>query len=468
MLATQANAPTPEPPRTDRGGLRNGAPGRPLLPMGASCQRQGPGRIGRVWSEHVGNTPAHKDKPMTVAPAEELQARRTALQGKLEEQGLAGAIVQQSRNLLYLVGMAGHGHLVIPSRGEPTLVAHLDVDRARQAAALDDVRAGRGVRTVVEVLDEHGLTGKKLGAELQSVPYARIDQLCCAAELPVPDDVSDPLLQLRAVKSSYELQQLREAAACSDELFETLALLAHPGMTECELHGRLSLEARRLGGDGLVAKRGWNDRTVEHGWVVSGHDTGKVSGYWLTMTGQGPSMGRPYGPSQRTLEDGDLLVYDVGMAVNGYHSDQARTYVLGTPSSRQHELLAQVEELKRAALLAVGPDAHPGEPYEAARRVAEAEGLAGVFMTEALHPFPYIGHGVGVEIDEPPLLSPKTNGRLRPGMVLAVEPKLMIPGWGGITSEDTVVVTEDGCEALTGAAWQGLLPASNGPEGTRE
>ena len=391
--------------------------------------------------------------PETAHPPDhaETARRRAALQSRLREQGLDGALVQQSRNICWLTGMNCHAHVIVPAEGDATLLVHLDFERAAATSGMNDVRQGRGFRSAIEALREHGLANGHLGLELASVPY----QLVARLQAKLPDvsvtDVSDELLDLRMVKSAYELDRLRAAAQRSDALFEFLRAAAAPGLAEHELYSRLLGEARRLGCDGPMAKRGWNDRFSEHGWLVSGPLTANISGYWLSMTGAGPSLARPYGPSARNLEPGDLLVYDVGATADGYHSDQARTYVVGDPTERQRDLHETLERMKRAAIDAVRPGATAGAPYEAARQVAAEAGLEDVFMTHATHSFPYIGHGVGLEIDEPPLLSPKNDTVLAENMVIAIEPKLMIPGWGGLTSEDTIRVTATGAEVLTGA-----------------
>ena len=392
----------------------------------------------------------------------ETARRRAAFQARLRAQGLDGALVQQSRNICYLTGMNCHAHVIVPAEGDPTFLVHLDFERAAEVSGIADARQGRGFASAVEALHEHGLAEGRLGLELASVPYRLVARL--QAKLPGVsiDDVGDALLAVRMVKSPYELDRLREAARRSDALFGFLRETAAPGQHEHELYARLVGEARRLGCDGPMAKRGWNDRFSEHGWLVSGPQTARVSGYWLSMTGAGPSLARPYGPSDRVLEAGDLLVYDVGATADGYHSDQARTFVLGEPSVRQRELHETLAGMKQAAIDAVRPGVPAGAPYEAARAMAAEAGLEDVFMTRAIHSFPYIGHGVGLEIDEPPLLSPKDDTVLTEGMVIAIEPKLMIPGWGGLTNEDTVRVTATGSEVLTGADTALNIPIAGG------
>lgn len=384
-------------------------------------------------------------------PWEELARRRGALQRRLRAGGVDGAVVQQSRNVLYLTGMAAHAHLIVPADGSCVQLVHLDLERAAGASGLEDVRQGRGHGSVIEALRETGLADARIGLEMGAVPAAQVDRLRTDLPGSAVVDVGDDLLELRTRKSAFEIDQVRLAAGRSDRLFDRLRDIAVVGASEVDLYGELDLEARRLGSDGGMSMGRWNDRHVEHGWIATGPTTSKISGSWLTMTGQGPSLARPFGPSSRRIVEGDLLVYDAGATANGYHSDQARTHVVGHASARQRDLHEHLLDMKAAALDAVRPGVAAGAPYEAARSVAVDRGLENVFMTAATHPFPYVGHGVGVEIDEPPLLSPRNDTELEAGMVLAVEPKLMVPDWGGLTHEDTVLVTDDGVEVLTSA-----------------
>lgn len=389
---------------------------------------------------------------MSAPPAQELARRRQALQRRLQDGDVDAAVIQQSRNVLYLTGMAAHAHVIVPASGACIQLVHLDYERASAASGIHDVRQGRGHRSVADALREAGVAKGRLGFEMDSVPAALVDRFRDDFPGAVLVDIGTALLDLRLRKSDHEVAQIRVAAARSDRLFSRLREIASVGASEIDLYGELDTEARRLGADGGMAMGRWNNRHTEHAWLASGPNTSKISGSWLTMTGEGPSLARPYGPSSRRIEDGDLLVYDVGTTADGYHSDQARTYVIGQATPRQRQLHEHLVDMKAAAIAAVRPGADAGAPYEAARAVAAERGFEDIFMTAATHPYPYVGHGVGLEIDEPPLLSPKNAARLWEGMVIAIEPKVLIPGWGGLTNEDTVLVTGSGVEVLTAAS----------------
>lgn len=391
--------------------------------------------------------------------ADEYHRRWRAVQAEVRRRDLAAAVFQQSRNVLYFGGIAAHGQIVVPADGDPTFLVQIDADRAARVSALDVV-ASRGVRQLVALLRSHGAERAVVGIEKDAVPVSNMERL--ARELPDTAfvDISEAAYRCRMIKSAAEIEVLGKAAGISSQLFSLLGELARPGATEIELHTALAAAARMLGSDGLMAKRAWNERTLENGWLASGPNTAQISGYWLTMTGSGPSPARPYGPTGRQLEEGDLLVFDTAANFYGYHTDQARTYVVGRADELQRRYATVLEQMQRAAIAATRPGEAVGAPYEAAQAVARSHGVDGYFMTHATVDFAYVGHGVGLEADEPPLLSPRSADVFEVGMTVAIEPKIIVPAWGGLTLEDTVVVTESGAQTLTYADDRFELPAA--------
>lgn len=381
----------------------------------------------------------------------EHRRRWAALQEVLRRRGIGCAVLSQSRNLLYYAGMAVHGHVVVPAEGDPVLLVQIDLARAQAVSSVPHVIESRGLSTLAAVLEDLGCRQARLGVEedfLTVSAHRKLSGRLPSAELV---DVAADVLSLRRRKSAAELAVLRRAAEASEAQFDLVRERARPGVSEIELHGQLSVLQRQLGMDGPSAKHTSNDRFIE-AWVVSGPNTAQVSGYWLTMTGAGPSPARPYGPTTRSLQEGDLLCCDIGTAYHGYHVDHARTYVIGRASERQRRYWDALLEAQARAVDAAVPGRPASSVYEAAHGVAVRRGLADVFMTRAVTDFPYVGHGVGVEIDEGPLLAPSDHTVLEAGMVLAIEPKVIVPGWGGMTVEDTVVVTRDGAVRLTGGS----------------
>ncbi len=184
---------------------------------------------------------------------------------------------------------------------------------------------------------------------------------------------------------------------------------------------------------------------------MSGPNLTVRGGHGLVVTGAGLSAGAPYGPSRRTLCPGDLIVLDTGTTRDGYTADESRTFVVGQPNPAQRALFAVTQDAEEAALEALRPGVPVGDVYAAVDAVIEA-GAGPGFPAGSLTLPGFVGHGIGLELDEPPVLWPKDDTVLREGIVLAVEIEVSAPGRGIMTKlEDTVVVRSGACEVLTHA-----------------
>ena len=185
--------------------------------------------------------------------------------------------------------------------------------------------------------------------------------------------------------------------------------------------------------------------------LASGENLAVRGGHGLVVTGAGLSPAMPYGPSLRTFEPGDVIVVDVGSTVAGYTSDESRSYVLGPATERQRALFAAALAIHDAVVGALRPGVTGSELYAIAE-AALARRTEPHFPPGSLSLPGFIGHGVGLELDEPPVLWPRDEVYMQAGMVLAIEVEVSAPDPGLMVKlEDTVVVRPDGCELLTRA-----------------
>jgi Xaa-Pro aminopeptidase len=162
-----------------------------------------------------------------------------------------------------------------------------------------------------------------------------------------------------------------------------------------------------------------------------------------TIVASGPNAALPHArPTDRAFSDGDLVIIDAGAVVDGYRSDMTRTFVVGEPSAQAREMLDVVTRSQAAGVAGVGGGVEAGVIDALCREVIDAARMGDAFIHGT-------GHGVGLDIHELPRVRKGSTAILRPGHVLTVEPGVYYPGVGGVRVEDTVVVTEDGCRALT-------------------
>jgi len=183
--------------------------------------------------------------------------------------------------------------------------------------------------------------------------------------------------------------------------------------------------------------------------VLSGPNGDAASYLNSAHGGAGTCPAMPQGSSPRAIRRNEPIMVDYSVGINGYLGDQSRTYVIGTlpdPLRKAHDCSLRI--LKRFAR-----SARPGVPcrtiYEEAADEAERAGLAHCFMGHGSNQVRFVGHGIGLEVDELPILAPRFDLPLEPGMVLAVEPKFVLPGQGLVGLEDDYLVTSDGVERLS-------------------
>ncbi len=378
---------------------------------------------------------------------DEYRRRLEGLWAKMDAEGLAVAVLMQAADLIYFTGLGLHAQLVVAPQREPVLLVQVNVDRARAEGWVTDVRPSLGFKTLREAVREVAPAGP-VGLELDVTPvtyFQRIREVLGPREY---RDISPAILALRAVKSEAELTVLRQAAVISQAGFAEARKRMIPGMTEMELQLRMEMVEKEQGAE-LVARVRARYGTMAWGICAAGPNSAEVSGYWMTCTGAGPSAAQPYASSRRPLAKGDLVAIDRNVTLHGYNVDEARTMAVGEPDPTAAGYWGALGRIMDATLAAVRPGLPVAGVYRAAAAQAEAEGVLDRFMTLATYNIEYVGHAVGLEGDELPLLTPRAEGNLVPGMVLALEPKVIIPGECGLTLEDTVAVTPDGVEVIT-------------------
>jgi Xaa-Pro aminopeptidase len=303
------------------------------------------------------------------------------------------------------------------------------------------------------VFDELGLVGGVLGTEFDLVAvnlYRRLIEVFPTWTLV---DISPLVLAQRLVKDEAEISVTRRAAAVADAGHLDAPYFVAPGVSELALAAGVEAVMRRAGHEGFQPLR-YPEARGGGILVMSGEHLTVRGGHGLVVTGAGQSPGMPYGPSERVLEAGDLVIVDIGATCDGYTADEARTFVVGQATQAQQVLFSIARATEDAVFEAIRPGVPVSDFYPVAEAVV-AQGAPPHFAPDSLVLPGFVGHGVGLEIDEPPVLWPRDETRLAEGMLLAIEVEVSAPGQGMMVKlEDTVVVRRDGCEVLTSAPRQ--------------
>jgi Xaa-Pro aminopeptidase len=381
-------------------------------------------------------------------PRAEIEARIAALQGALARRGLDAALILQKTDLFYFSGTIQQATLYVPAAGEPILMVNRSFERGRAESPIERVVPLPGPSRIPAILKAAGVKSPSaLGFELDVLPvnlFRKYEELFPAAETA---DVSTEIRMIRAVKSAHEIELIREAARRSDQVAGRMPGLIRPGMTEIELAGRVEAEMRRLGHQGIVRMRLWGGELF-YGHLLAG-ESGGVASYLASPTGGrgvGPAVAQ--GAGMRPIGRNEPIVLDYVFAFRGYISDHTRIFSLGPlPDELQRAHAAMLELQAEIARHAV-PGAASGAIYDLALAWVQERGWAEYFMGATEERVRFVGHGVGLELDEFPFLNAGQALPLQAGMVVAVEPKLVFPGRGVVGIENTHVVTADGLEQL--------------------
>jgi Xaa-Pro dipeptidase len=378
-----------------------------------------------------------------VVPREEIEARIGRFQAALRADELAGALVVQETDLVYLSGTGQSAHLVVPAEGEPTLYVRKTLERAREESPLAHVEPLASLRDLAGVLAATGLEGGRLGLELDVLPaslYLQYARRLLGFELA---DCSAVLRRVRSVKSTWELEQIRSAAAMLVHVPEWAQRHAREGMTELELAAELERELRRAGHQGPIRFRAFNNELF-YGSVLAGPSAAVPGSTETPIVGPGVNVAVSKGASRRPIGRGEPIIVDLAGAWEGYLADQTRTFSLGPVAGGWREL----HDAAVAVLRGVAAEARPGVlPAALWERASELAGGRPGFMGGVA----FVGHGFGLEIDELPVLAPGFVEPLAEGMVFALEPKFVHAGEGAVGIENSYAVTADGVERLTSA-----------------
>jgi Xaa-Pro aminopeptidase len=325
-------------------------------------------------------------------------------------------LVLNAKNIRYLTGFTGgEGALLAGRTWLVLLVDGRYVTQARgEAVGAEIVEFRNRVDGIAAAADQHAVVRIDFESPVLVVEeYLRLQERLPAVAF---KPFSGGLQSLRAVKDAAEIDRIREAAHIAGEALAAVREMIRPGVREEEIAIELEYRMRRGGAE---------------------------QASFETIVAAGSNTALPHAtPGSRAIADGDCVMIDYGAVSGGYHSDETCTYIVGHASARQEEIYRLVREAHDRAIQVLRAGVSCGEIDRIARACLEEAGMGGNFSHGT-------GHGVGLEIHEAPRLATGREEILQAGMVVTVEPGVYLPGLWGVRIEDTVLVTEGGCEILT-------------------
>lgn len=379
-----------------------------------------------------------------------LRGRARRLQEKMQTRAIDGVLIKQNVDLFYFSGTMQEAYLFVPRNGDPILMVRRNWGRARAESTLNRVVPLTAIGEIPRTITDYGYPiPKLLGLEMDVLPaklylYLK-NEIFPGVEV---EDASQLIRQVRMLKSSLELEWMRGAATQLKSVIDQVPDLLRPGITELELSLELEYRLRRAGHQGLMRMRAWNQELF-FGHILSGPSGGEPSYFKGATGGTGLTPAYGQGASRRPISPGEPVSIDLGGCVNGYMVDQTRMFVLGGLPEDLKRAYDAVREIHYGLREKIKVGATCSSIYYWAREKAASLGYGDHFMGYGEGKVSFVGHGIGLEVDELPVLSAANSMVLEPGMTFAVEPKLIFPAVGHVGIEDTYALTPGGVEVLT-------------------
>ncbi len=380
----------------------------------------------------------------------EFALRREKLASILSRKNIDVALIMQNADMYYYAGTIPSGVLAISKNGKTLFAIRRGFDRAVFDATLDmeELTKIKGFSELPHLFSEHSIEYKRIGVEMDVVPadiYFRIAKVFHESEIV---DISTDIRFQRSIKSDFEVSQIKEAARLLDCTMEDAKEIIKVGMREIEISARLEFRARKRGHQGRSRMRAFNGEMFM-GHVHSGYRSPFPSGYQKPTAGMGMHPSYPEGASNERIEKNTPIIVDFLSNYHGYMADETRTFVVGKLDKEFEraygfclELMEWLEE-----------NAYPGrvaaDLYQQCVEMAQKAGYGDNFMGVKGNQTTFVGHGIGLELDEFPFIAKGQNYPLKPGMTFAFEPKVSFAGKGSVGIENTYLVTENGIVSLT-------------------
>jgi len=394
----------------------------------------------RNWSLSLG---------FRYTPLEEIENRLTRIRAGMEKQGIEGLLVIQKMDFYYLSGSAQDGLLFVPLEGKPLLMIKRELERARVESPIQDVVPLKSNREIPSLMQTHcGKGPRVLGLELDVLPvrdYFKFQGFFPGTQFM---DASSIFRETRKIKSVFEIDLMRKAGEIGKKVYREAKEILKEGMTEIEFGGLLEGAAKKYGHEGLLRVRSLNYEAYT--WhVLSGLTGGIVSQSDSPMGGLGLSPAFPVGASLKGMKAHEPILVDFGTCFHGYQADETRMFSIGKMEQKFIDAYNACKAIHDAVLEETRPGADCEALFLKTLQLAEKLGYKDSYLGPPRLQTLFVGHGIGLELNELPFLAQGQSYPLEQGMTFAIEPKIVFPGEGSVGIENTVVVTRDGCEILT-------------------
>ena len=377
-----------------------------------------------------------------LTPKSEIDDRIKGLQSQMGD--IDGALLFQSADVCYFSGTAQDGLIYVPKCGEPVVMMRRSLERAIQESPLN-VRPLKNMRNLKSDLGIQA--GATVGLEMDVLPCGFYFRIASALQDVKFVDVSERIRHIRSVKSEFELGLVREAARMLDAGISSVPDYIEEGMKEVDLICRVESVMRSMGHQGSLRFRRFNS-IVPLGHVMCGSEAAFPSYLASPTGGRGTSIMFPQGAGFNKIKRNEPIFVDTVGIYNGYIADATRIFSLGKLDSELEDAYDAALEIENAIARDLRPGRTGRELFELSEAVGEKLGYKDYLGGPVGNKCGFVGHGVGLELDEYPVIGPLDHV-IQSNMTVAIEPKMIYPEKGVLGVEDTYLTTPNGAERLT-------------------
>lgn len=372
----------------------------------------------------------------------ELRPRWESVKKGMIAAGADGMLISSNVNLFYICGRVFSGFAFVPAQGDPLFFVRRPIGLSGERVIYI-----RKAEDIVGHLSDLGISPEAVMLEYDTITfneYQRYAKIFAGCEIM---NGSPVLNAARSIKTPYEIGLIRESALRQAKVYKRIPELYSPGMTDIGLSAEIEYLCRQEGSLGIFRIAG-QSMEIFVGSVLAGDNADAPSPYDFALGGGGLDNSIPIGGNGTRLEQGMSVMVDFGANYTGYMADMSRVFAVGKLNDLAYKAHKVSIEICEALGRTAGPGTAAKELYEISAKMAAEAGLEDYFMGYS-QKAGFVGHGVGIEINESPVLAPRSKDIMREGMVFALEPKFVIPGVGAVGIENTYAVTGSGVEKLT-------------------
>ena len=373
----------------------------------------------------------------------ELELKWRRIQQAMRQEEADGCLLTMNMNLYYVSGQVFNGYFYLPAEGRPYwFVKRLTIPETNQVHVI------RKPEQIPDFFRDLNLAmPRKLLLEADELSYNEYIRLQHVFRAEATGNASALIRHIRMIKTPWEIEQMRISARKHEAVYREIPACYRPGMRDIELQIEIEKRMRVHGSLGYFRAFGSN-MDIFMGSLLAGENSGEPSPFDFALGGTGMHASGPLGANGTLLEEGTTVMADMSGNYTAYQTDMTRVFSIGKLPDRAYRVHRVALEIQARMERTAKPGVPCAELYRDALAMAGQEGLEDCFMGTRFQA-KFVGHGVGLEINELPVLTTRSKDILQPGMTFAFEPKFVLAGIGAVGIENTFLVTDSGVEKMT-------------------